>query len=129
MLRQFTKEFREFAIKGNAIDLAVGVMIGAAFQRIVNSIVNDIVMPPIGALLNGTDFADLFINLSSTEVTSLTDAKEKGVPTLNYGMFINEVLTFFIVAVTLFIAIKMMNTLRRTEERREKREAEKKKEK
>lgn len=108
-------EFKEFAVKGNVMDLAIGVAIGASFQKIVNSIVNDVIMPPIGALLGRVAFKDLFLNLSNEEATSLADAQAKGLPTVNYGTFINNVLEFLIVAWVLFLMVKMMNRLRREE--------------
>ncbi len=110
-------EFKEFAVKGNVMDLAIGVVIGAAFQKIVNSLVNDIIMPPIGALMGKVNFADLFINLSGDDVTSIADAKEKGLPVLAYGMFINVIIEFLIVAIALFMIVKVMNRLRRKQER------------
>lgn len=113
------KEFKEFAMKGNVMDLAIGVVIGAAFQKIVTSLVNDIIMPPIGALMGAVNFADLFVNLSGTEVASLADAKAKGVPVLAYGAFINAVLEFAIVAVALFFVVKVMNRLRRQQEKKD----------
>ncbi len=110
------KEFREFAVKGNVIDLAVAVIIGGAFGKIVTSLVNDIVMPPIGLLLGGADFSNLFINLSDTEYESLAAAQEAGAPTLNYGVFINTVLDFLIIAVTIFVAIHFFNKLKKQQE-------------
>ena len=110
-------EFREFAVKGNAIDLAIGVVIGASFQKIVDSLVNDIIMPPIGAIVGKVDFSSLYINLSSKAVTSIADAKAKSIPTLNYGLFFNQVLSFFIVAFALFLMVKAMNRLRRKQEK------------
>lgn len=112
-------EFKEFAVKGNVMDLAIGVVIGAAFQKIVNSIVNDVIMPPIGALMGAVNFADLFINLSGADVTSLADAKAKGVPVLAYGAFINACLEFLIVACALFFVMKVMNRLRRLQVKKE----------
>lgn len=112
-------EFKEFAVKGNVMDLAIGVVIGAAFQKIVNSLVNDIIMPPIGALMGAVNFADLFFNLSSTDVVSLADAKAKGVPVLAYGMFINVIIEFVIVAIALFAMVKVMNRLRRLQEKQD----------
>jgi large conductance mechanosensitive channel len=109
-------EFKEFAVKGNVMDLAIGVVIGASFQKIVNSLVNDVIMPPIGALMGKVDFKDLFINLSSTEVASLAEAKEQSLPTLNYGLFINNIIEFLIVAWALFVMVKIMNRLRRKHE-------------
>jgi large conductance mechanosensitive channel len=112
----FTSEFKEFAVKGNVMDLAVGVMIGGAFQKIVNSLVNDILMPPIGLVLGKVDFANLFVNLSDRDVASVTEAKAAGLPTINYGLFINEALNFLIIALVLFLIVRTMNRLRRKEE-------------
>lgn len=112
-------EFKEFAVKGNVMDLAIGVVIGAAFQKIVNSLVNDIIMPPIGALMGQVNFADLFVQLSGEPAASLADAKAKGTPVLAYGSFINVVLEFFIVAVALFMMVKVMNRLRRQQAKKE----------
>ena len=110
-------EFKTFAMRGNAIDLAIGVVIGASFQKIVDSLVNDIIMPPIGAIVGKVDFSSLYINLSSKAVTSIADAKAKSIPTLNYGLFFNQVLSFFIVAFALFLMVKAMNRLRRKQEK------------
>ena len=107
------KEFREFALKGNAVDLAVGVIIGAAFGGIVTSLVNDILMPPIGKLLGGVDFANLFVVLGAGSFPSLKAAKEAGAATLNYGVFVNAVINFLIVALALFLVVKGMNRLKR----------------
>ncbi len=115
-------EFKEFAVKGNVMDLAIGVVIGAAFQKIVNSLVNDIIMPPIGALMGAVNFADMFVQLSGEPVTSLADAKAAGVPVLAYGAFINVIIEFIIVAVALFAMVKVMNRLRRQQERKEAKE-------
>lgn len=114
---KFFAEFREFAVKGNAMDLAIGVVIGAAFQKIVDSLVNDIIMPPIGAITGQVDFRDMFLNLSSTPVASLVDAKAKGIPTWNYGLFVNQIVNFLIVAFALFMIVKVMNKLRRQQEK------------
>jgi large conductance mechanosensitive channel len=103
------KEFKEFALKGNVLDLAIGIIIGAAFGRIVNSLVNDILMPPFGLLLGKINFADLYINLSSTPYASLAAAKEAGAPTLNYGLFINEIISFLIVSFAIFLLVKQIN--------------------
>ena len=110
------KEFKEFAVKGNVIDMAVGIIIGAAFGTIVKSLVSDVIMPPIGILMGGVDFADFFINLSGGSFDTLKAAKDAGAVTLNYGAFINTVISFLIVAVAVFILIKCMNTLKRQEE-------------
>lgn len=105
------KEFRAFIMRGNVIDLAVAVIIGAAFGRIVTSLVNDVFMPPIGLLLGNVDFSDLFINLSRTPYVSLADAKAAGAPTLNYGVFITTVVSFLIVAFVVFLVIRPVNRL------------------
>ena len=107
------KEFKEFAIKGNVIDMAVGVVIGGAFGKIVGSLVTDVIMPPIGLLLGKVDFTNLFLNLSGTPVASLADAKAKGLATLNYGVFINTTFEFLIIAFTIFIVVKQINRLKR----------------
>jgi len=111
-------EFKEFAVKGNVMDLAIGVVIGASFQKIVNSLVNDVIMPPIGAMTGNVDFSSLFINLSDQTITSLADAKAKGAATLNYGLFINNILEFFIIAWALFLVVKIMNRIRRQQEKK-----------
>ncbi len=107
------KEFKEFAIKGNVIDMAVGVVIGGAFGKIVGSLVADVIMPPIGLLLGRVDFTNLFLNLSGTPVASLADAKAKGLATLNYGVFINTTFEFFIIAFAIFLVVKQINRLKR----------------
>ena len=107
------KEFKEFAIKGNVIDMAVGVVIGGAFGKIVNSLVADVIMPPIGLLLGRVDFSNLFLNLSGTEAASLADAKAKGLATLNYGVFLNTAIEFLIIAFAIFVVIKQINRLKR----------------
>jgi large conductance mechanosensitive channel len=113
-MRGMLKEFRDFAVRGNAVDLAVGVIIGAAFGKIVTSVVNDLLMPPIGRLTGGVNFADLFINLDSSKpVASLVEAKARGVPVLAYGQFINVALDFVIVAFCVFLLVKGINTLQR----------------
>ncbi|MEM7442439.1 MAG: large conductance mechanosensitive channel protein MscL [Pseudomonadota bacterium] len=114
------KEFKEFAMKGNVVDLAIGIILGVAFTAIVNSLVNDIIMPPIGVLLGGVDFKDLFINLSDGEYASLDAAVEAGAATINYGIFINAVITFVLVAWVLFFLVKGMNRLKRAEEEKPK---------
>ena len=109
------KEFRAFAMRGNVIDLAVGVVIGAAFGKIVSSFVEDILMPPLGLLLGKVDFSNLFINLSGTVYASLADAKKAGVPTLNYGLFLNTVVNFLIIAFAIFLLIQQVNRLQKKE--------------
>ena len=106
------KEFRDFALKGNVVDLAVGIIIGAAFGKITTSLVNDVIMPPIGALLGRVDFSSLFINLSGMEYASLDAAKKAGAPVIAYGLFINTVLDFTIVAFAVFILVKQINRLK-----------------
>ncbi|MEO8587207.1 MAG: large conductance mechanosensitive channel protein MscL [Acidobacteriota bacterium] len=106
------KEFREFISKGNVLDLAVGVIIGAAFGKIVASFTSDILMPPIGLLMGKVDFASLFINLSSRPAESLAAAKAAGIPTINYGLFINTVIDFLIVGFVIFLVVKQANRLK-----------------
>lgn len=106
------KEFRQFALKGNVVDLAVGIIIGAAFGKITTSLVNDVIMPPIGALLGKVDFSNLYINLSSTTFESLDAAKKAGAPVIAYGSFINTVLDFTIVAFAVFILVKQINRIK-----------------
>jgi large conductance mechanosensitive channel len=107
------KEFKEFALKGNVIDLAVGVIIGAAFGKIVSSIVDDILMPVVGVLLGKHDMSDYFVTLSGGHYDTLAQAKAAGAATLNYGLFINAVVAFLIVALTLFIVIRQVNRMTR----------------
>ena len=106
------KDFKEFAIKGNVIDLAVGVIIGAAFGKIVTSLVNDVVMPPIGALMGPVDFSGRFIQLTGNQVATLKEAKDAGAATINYGLFINEVINFLIIAFVIFIMVRWINKLK-----------------
>lgn len=109
------KEFKEFALRGNVVDMAVGIIIGAAFGKIVSSMVADVLMPPIGKLMGGVDFSNYFINLSTDKgpFQSLPEAKAAGAATLNYGVFINEVINFTIVAIAVFMLVKALNTARR----------------
>lgn len=107
------REFRDFAMRGNAIDLAVGIILGAAFTTIVNSLVNDIIMPPLGLLIGGIDFSDFFITLKGGSYPTLAAAKAAGAVTINYGQFINAVLRFVIVAFAIFILVKQINRLTR----------------
>lgn len=111
------KEFKEFALKGNVMDLAIGIIIGAAFGKIVASFVADVLMPPIGLLLGGVDFSNLFIVLKGKEgvaIDSLAHAKEAGAATLNYGVFINTVIDFLIVAFAVFLLVKQLNRMKKT---------------
>jgi len=107
------KDFKEFIMRGSVVDLAVGVIIGSAFGKIVSSLVNDIIMPPIGLLLNGVDFSNLFVSLTGESYPSLTEAQAAGAPTLNYGIFINNVIDFLIIALIIFLIIKGINRMRR----------------
>ncbi len=110
------KEFKEFAMKGNVLDMAVGIIIGAAFGKIITSFVADVLMPPIGMLMGGMDFSNLFVTLSGGEFASLAAAKEAGAATLNYGVFLNTVIDFLIVAFAIFLVIKQVNRFKRKEE-------------
>ena len=103
------KEFKEFAMRGNVLDLAVGVIIGGAFGKIVSSLVEDVIMPPIGRLLGPVNFSDLFINLSGKSYETLKDAKAASAATLNYGLFLNTVINFMIVAFCVFLLVKQVN--------------------
>jgi large conductance mechanosensitive channel len=103
------KEFKEFAMKGNVLDLAVGFIIGAAFGKIVTSLVSDIIMPPIGLILGKVDFSSLFLNLSGKSYSSLAEAKAAGAATLNYGIFLNNIVDFLIVAFAVFLLVRMVN--------------------
>ncbi len=110
------KEFRDFALRGNVVDLAIGVIIGAAFGKIVTSLVNDVLMPPLGLLLGRVDFSNLFINLSAQHYTTLAEAKQAGAATLNYGLFINAIIDFVIVAFAVFLLIRQVNRLTRSQQ-------------
>ena len=105
------KEFKEFAMRGNVVDLAVGVIIGAAFGKVVASLVDDIIMPPIGRLLGHVDFANLFVNLGPVSYPTVAAAKAAGAPTINYGLFINTVISFLIVALAVFLIIQQVNRM------------------
>ena len=110
------KEFREFIMRGNVVDLAVGLVVGAAFGAIVTSLVNDILMPPIGMLLGGVNFSELFISLDGKDYASLALAQEAGAPTINYGLFIMAIIYFLIVALAIFFVVKAINRMQRDEE-------------
>lgn len=110
------KEFKEFAMRGNVVDMAVGIIIGAAFGKIVSSLVKDVIMPPIGLIMGGVDFSNLFINLGDTAYASLAAAQEAGAPTINYGVFLNTVLDFVIIAFAIFMVIRGMNKMKKKEE-------------
>lgn len=109
------KEFKEFAMRGNVMDMAIGIIIGAAFGKIISSLVSDVLMPPIGKLMGGVDFSNLFISLSGGSYATLDAAKAAGAATVNYGVFINTVIDFVIVAFAIFMLVKGMNNARRKE--------------
>ncbi len=109
------KEFKQFAMKGNVLDMAIGIIIGAAFGKIVSSLVNDVLMPPIGLAVGKMDFSGLFVNLSDTPYASLAEARAAGAPTLSYGLFINAVVDFIIVAFVIFLLVRQVNRLRARE--------------
>lgn len=130
--KNFIQEFKEFALRGNVIDLAVGVIIGGAFNKIVTSIVNDILMPPIGKMVGGTNFADLYFSLDPGKTTDaagnrlpLARAQEAGAAVIAYGQFINVVLNFLLVAFCIFLLVKGINMLRRKQEKVEKEDEQK----
>jgi large conductance mechanosensitive channel len=109
------KEFREFAMRGNVVDMAVGIIIGAAFGKIVSSLVSDVIMPPIGLLTGQVDFSNLFVNLSSTSYATLAEAQAAGAPTIRYGVWLMTIIDFVLVAFAVFMLIRTMNRLKRTE--------------
>jgi large conductance mechanosensitive channel len=109
------KEFKEFAMRGNVLDMAIGVIIGGAFGKIVTSLVSDVLMPPIGMLMGKVDFSSLFLNLSGTPQPSLTVAKAAGAPTVNYGVFLQTVFDFIIIAFVIFLLVKQINRLKKPE--------------
>lgn len=109
------KEFKEFAMRGNVVDLAVGIIIGGAFGKIVTSLVNDLIMPPIGLLMGQVDFSTLFINLSGQDYATLAAAQAAGAPVLRYGAFINTILDFAIVAFAIFLLVRAINRMKKTE--------------
>jgi large conductance mechanosensitive channel len=107
------KEFKDFALKGNVVDLAIAVIIGGAFGKIITSLVNDILMPPFGMLLGGVNFSDLFISLDGQTYPSLAVATAAGAPTINYGIFLNNIISFLIIAWVLFLVVKVMNSMKK----------------
>ncbi len=115
MIKQFLQEFKEFAVKGNVIDMAVGIIIGGAFSPIVNSLVKDIIMPPIGYILGNVDFKNLYLAIpfNSQHYSTLEEAQAAGIVTINYGVFINTLISFLIVSFAVFILIKAINKLKR----------------
>ncbi|MDH3207326.1 MAG: large-conductance mechanosensitive channel protein MscL [Gemmatimonadota bacterium] len=114
------KEFKEFAIKGNMLDMAVGIIIGAAFGTIIGSLVNDVIMPPIGMLMGGVDFSELFITLQAGTVAgpyaTLAAAQEAGAVTINYGLFVNAIVSFLIIAFSVFMVVRSFNKMKKQEE-------------
>jgi large conductance mechanosensitive channel len=112
----FFQEFKEFAMRGSVVDLAVGIVIGTAFGAIVNSLVADVIMPPLGLVLGQVDFSDLYLNLSGQDYPSLQAARDAGAPVIAYGTFINSVINFVIIALAIFVVIKGMNQPRRKQE-------------
>jgi large conductance mechanosensitive channel len=114
-LMKIAQEFREFISRGNVVDLAVGVIIGAAFGKIVSSLVADIIMPPIGVLMKGVNFSDYFVSLDGRKFTTLTEAKLHSAPVITYGIFLNTVIEFLIVAFCVFLLVKAVNKIKRTE--------------
>ena len=110
-MKKFLDEFKAFAMRGNVIDLAVGIIIGVAFGDVVKSLVNDVIMPPIGRILGNVDFSSLYINLTSDHYNSLADAQAAGAATINYGAFINTVINFVIIAFVVFLLVKQINRL------------------
>lgn len=110
------KEFKEFAMRGNVVDMAVGIVIGGAFGKIVSSFVKDVLMPPIGKLMGGADFTNYFINLGDGEFASLAAAEEAGAAVIRYGTFVNTVIDFVIVAFAIFMVVKAMNKMKKAEE-------------
>jgi large conductance mechanosensitive channel len=109
------KEFKKFALQGNVLDMAIGIIIGAAFGKIVSSLVADVLMPPIGLVVGKIDFSSLFLNLSGQDYASLAAAKAAGAPTINYGLFLNNVIDFVIVAFVIFLLVKQINRLKSKE--------------
>lgn len=107
------KEFKDFAMKGNVLDMAIGVIIGGAFGKIVSSLVSDVLMPPLGLLMGKVDFSSLFVNLSGTPQPSLTAAKAAGAPTINYGVFLQATFDFIIIAFVIFLLVKQVNRLKK----------------
>lgn len=109
----FVKEFKDFAVKGNAVDLAFAVIIGAAFGKIVDSLVTDILMPPLGLVLGGLDFSNHFVTLKGQKFATLAEAQAAGAVTLNYGMFLNAIVSFLIVAFAIFLVVRRLNAAAR----------------
>jgi len=115
MLKETTDEFKKFVMRGNVVDMAVGVVLGGAFGKIIMSLVNVVIMPPIGLLLANVDFTSLFVSLNGKVYASLAEAQAAGAPTLNYGVFLNTVINFLIVAFAVFMMVKVMSRIRKKE--------------
>ena len=115
-MKGIIKDFKEFIMRGNVIDMAVGIVIGIAFGAIVNSVVNDLIMPPIGLILGNVDFSNLYINMSGGAYASLAEARQAGAAVIAYGVFVNTIINFIIIAVVLFFIIRMFARLRRKQE-------------
>lgn len=115
--KNIISEFKEFAMRGSVVDMAIGIVIGGSFAKIANSLVTDVILPPIGLALHRVDFSNLFVNLSDTHYNSLADAQAAGAPTINYGLFLNNTISFFIIAFVLFLIIKQVNKIRGTEKK------------
>lgn len=115
-MKAMINEFKQFISRGNVLDLAVGIIIGAAFTGIVNSLVADIIMPPIGMLMGGIDFKDYFINLSDGDYATLKAAKDAGAATINYGIFINQLINFLIVSFAVFMLVKQVNRFKKQQD-------------
>lgn len=115
-MKNILNEFKKFAVRGNVIDLAVGIIVGGAFNKIVSSLVSDVIMPPIGLLLGKVDFSNLYINLGGEEYGSLAAASEAGAPTINYGAFLNEIVMFVITVFAVFMLIRFINKVKEREE-------------
>lgn len=111
----FIKEFKEFAMRGNVIDLAVAVVVGGAFGKIVDSLVSDIIMPMVGRLIGGIDFSHFYLDLSFGDYASMEAAEKAGAPLLKYGLFVNNIINFLIIALAIFVAVKLLSKLRREE--------------
>ncbi len=109
------QEFKEFAVKGNVVDMAVGIVVGAAFNKVVDSLVKDIVMPPLGMVLGGVDFRHLYLNLSAIPYPTLEAAEKAGAAVVRYGLFISNLVDFLVIALSVFVAVKVINRLRREE--------------
>ncbi len=109
------QEFKKFALQGNVLDMAIGIIVGAAFGKIVSSLVSDVLMPPIGLLIGKIDFSSLFVSLSGQAYATLAEARAAGAPTINYGLFLNNIIDFLIVAFVIFLLVKQVNRLKRRE--------------